>query len=58
MAVFCGDHMMQQMGLPNDAAVGMEVVVCQTNWTQVGQQVMSVQTTYTTMVEEVKWLEI
>ncbi|XP_070186023.1 uncharacterized protein [Littorina saxatilis] len=52
MAVFCGDHMMQQMGLPNDAAVGMEVVVCQTNWTQVGQQVMSVQTTYTTMVEE------
>ena len=46
--------MMHQMGLPSDVAASMEDAVCQTNWEEVGGRLMSTQTTYSVMIEQVR----
>ncbi|XP_076450764.1 uncharacterized protein LOC143286815 isoform X2 [Babylonia areolata] len=52
MSVLCGEHMLQHMGLPQEAALGMENAICLTNWTQVGENIVSVMTGYNTMVQK------
>ena len=45
---------MQQMGLPYDVAVSMEEAICLTNWTEVGEKVMSTQTSFSGMIQTVR----